>query len=108
LDDFGTGYSSLNYLKRYPVDRIKIDRSFVSQLTPGSVSVPIVQAMVSLAHALRIEVTAEGVETPEQIDVLTAMSCNAYQGFLLSPPVTAATLDQLLRTHASHREEQVA
>jgi diguanylate cyclase (GGDEF)-like protein len=108
LDDFGTGYSSLNYLKRYPVDRIKIDRSFVSQLTPGSVSIPIVQAMVSLAHALKIEVTAEGVETPEQIDVLATMTCNAYQGFLLSPPVTPTTLDQLLRAQTTHRENQVA
>ena len=97
LDDFGTGYSSLNYLKRYPVDRIKIDRSFVSQLSPGSVSVPIVQAMVTLAHALGIEVTAEGVETPEQVEVLAAMGCNIYQGFLLSPPLAPPMFESLLR-----------
>ena len=97
LDDFGTGYSSLNYLKRYPVDRIKIDRSFVSQLTPGSVSVAIVQAMVTLAHALKIEVTAEGVETREQMDVLTSLGCNAFQGFLLSPPIGGAALEALLK-----------
>lgn len=96
LDDFGTGYSSLNYLKRYPVDRIKIDRSFVSQLAPGSVSVAIVQAMVTLAHALDIEVTAEGVETSEQMRVLSDLGCNVYQGFLLSAPVTPVLLERLL------------
>ncbi len=96
LDDFGTGYSSLNYLKRYPVDRIKIDRSFVSQLAPGSVSVPIVDAMVNLAHALKIEVTAEGVETSQQMDVLSQLGCNVFQGFLLSAPVSPAALDKLL------------
>ncbi len=96
LDDFGTGYSSLNYLKRYPVDRIKIDRSFVSQLAPGSVSVAIVQAMVTLAHALNIEVTAEGVETSEQMKILSNLHCNIFQGFLLSTPVTPALLEKLL------------
>jgi diguanylate cyclase (GGDEF)-like protein len=95
LDDFGTGYSSLNYLKRYPVDRIKIDRSFVSQLASGSVPVAIVEAMVKLAHALRIEVTAEGVETPEQMDILTYLGCNVFQGYLLSPPIAAAALESL-------------
>ena len=97
LDDFGTGYSSLNYLKRYPVDRIKIDRSFVSQLAPGSVSIAIVEAMMRLAHAIKIEVTAEGVETREQMQLLTDLGCNAFQGFLLSPPVTAPAFETLLR-----------
>ncbi|HTM76984.1 MAG TPA: bifunctional diguanylate cyclase/phosphodiesterase [Devosia sp.] len=96
LDDFGTGYSSLSYLKRYPVDRIKIDRSFVSQLAPGSVSIAIVQAMVTLAHALDIEVTAEGVETAEQMQVLNDLGCNVYQGYLLSTPVTPAVLERVL------------
>jgi diguanylate cyclase (GGDEF)-like protein len=97
LDDFGTGYSSLNYLKRYPVDRIKIDRSFVSQLAPGSVSVAIVQAMVTLAHALGIDVTAEGVETADQAKVLNDLGCNVYQGFLFSTPVAPPILEALLR-----------
>jgi diguanylate cyclase (GGDEF)-like protein len=96
LDDFGTGYSSLNYLKRYPVDRIKIDRSFVSQLAPGSVSVAIVQAMVTLAHALHIDVTAEGVETHEQAKVLNDLGCNIYQGFLFSAAVTPSALEALM------------
>jgi diguanylate cyclase (GGDEF)-like protein len=89
LDDFGTGYSSLSYLKRYPVDRIKIDRSFISQLPEGNVPVAIVQAMISLAHAMRIEVTAEGVETSEQADILGRLGCNTLQGYLFSPAVAA-------------------
>jgi diguanylate cyclase (GGDEF)-like protein len=96
LDDFGTGYSSLSYLKRYPVDRIKIDRSFVSQLAAGSVSVAIVQAMVTLAHALHIDVTAEGVETHEQAKILNDLGCNVYQGFLFSAAVTPGALETLL------------
>jgi predicted signal transduction protein with EAL and GGDEF domain len=96
LDDFGTGYSSLNYLKRYPVDRIKIDRSFVSQLAPGNVSIAIVQAMVTLAHALHIEVTAEGVETREQMQTLEGLGCNVFQGFLLSAPITPEALEARL------------
>ena len=89
LDDFGTGYSSLSYLKRYPVDRIKIDRSFVSQLAEGHVSVAITQAIVTLAHAMDIEVTAEGVETENQAAILGRLGCNILQGFLFSGGVPA-------------------
>jgi diguanylate cyclase (GGDEF)-like protein len=96
LDDFGTGYSSLNYLKRYPVDRIKIDRSFVSQLGTGDGTEPIVQAMVTLAHALGIEVTAEGVETHEQYRILAAMGCNTFQGYLFSVPLAVGDMTTLL------------
>ena len=96
LDDFGTGYSSLNYLKRYPVDRIKIDRSFIKQLDGAGPSNAIVQAMVTLAHALGIQVTAEGVETSEQHRTLLEMGCNTFQGYLLSPPLTADRLEQLV------------
>jgi len=99
LDDFGTGYSSLNYLKRYPVDRIKIDRSFVSQLARRSSSSAIVQAMVTLAHALDIEVTAEGVETQEQMEILVEMGCNTLQGFLLSAPTSPELIDVMLHRH---------
>ncbi|OEO29988.1 hypothetical protein VW23_023405 [Devosia insulae DS-56] len=88
LDDFGTGYSSLSYLKRYPVDRIKIDRSFIAQLSTANASDAIVQAMVTLAHALDIEVTAEGVETEEQFQALIGMGCNTFQGYLFSKPLT--------------------
>jgi diguanylate cyclase (GGDEF)-like protein len=93
LDDFGTGYSSLNYLKRYPVDRIKIDRSFISQLSSATSTNAIVQAMVTLAHALGIEVTAEGVETEEQYRVLIAMGCNTFQGYLFAPALTVGDIE---------------
>ncbi len=93
LDDFGTGYSSLNYLKRYPVDRIKIDRSFTSQLSDTAATNAIVQAMVTLAHALGIAVTAEGVETEEQFRVLAGMGCNTFQGYLFSHPLTVGDMD---------------
>jgi diguanylate cyclase (GGDEF)-like protein len=96
LDDFGTGYSSLNYLKRYPVDRIKIDRSFISQLSNAGASVAIVQALVTLAHALDIEVTAEGVETDEQYRVLASMGCNTFQGYRFSMPLEGTALEALL------------
>ncbi|WDR04109.1 bifunctional diguanylate cyclase/phosphodiesterase [Devosia algicola] len=89
LDDFGTGYSSLSYLRRYPVDRIKIDRSFVSQLSDGHDSVAIVQAIITLAHAMNIQVTAEGVETEEQADILGRLGNNTLQGYLFSRPVKA-------------------
>lgn len=93
LDDFGTGYSSLSYLKRYPVDRIKIDRSFVAQLSTASASDAIVQAMVTLAHALDIEVTAEGVETDEQFRSLVDMGCNTFQGYLFSAPLAVSDIN---------------
>lgn len=105
LDDFGTGYSSLNYLKRYPVDCIKIDRSFVSQLDDTGSSIAIVQAMVTLAHALDIEVTAEGVETEQQRAVLTRLNCNTLQGYLLSPPVTQPEIESLFQRAYAHRPE---
>ena len=96
VDDFGTGYSSLNYLKRYPVDCIKIDRPFVSQLAPDTSSAAIVRAMITLAHALDIEVTAEGVETHEQLTLLKAMGCNLFQGFLLAPPASQDVIEAKL------------
>ncbi|MDP1732052.1 MAG: EAL domain-containing protein [Devosia sp.] len=106
LDDFGTGYSSLNYLKRYPVDRIKIDRSFVSQLARQSASSAIVQAMVTLAHALGIAVTAEGVETHEQVDILREMGCNTLQGFLLATPTTPALIEAMFRDQVAAPESE--
>jgi diguanylate cyclase (GGDEF)-like protein len=101
LDDFGTGYSSLSYLKRYPVDRIKIDRSFVSQLTEGHVSVAITQAIVTLAHAMDIEVTAEGVETEGQATILGKLGCNTLQGFLFSGGVAPEKITEIFADPAN-------
>ena len=100
LDDFGTGYSSLNYLKRYPVDRIKIDRSFVSPLAYGSKANAIVEAMITLSHALDMSVTAEGVESAEQRDILVALGCNTLQGYLLSAPISAERIERLFEGEA--------
>jgi diguanylate cyclase (GGDEF)-like protein len=95
LDDFGTGYSSLSYLHKFAVDKIKIDRSFVQGLDGNGASDAIVQAMVDLARAMNVDVTAEGVETTEQRDFLRRIGCDELQGFLLSRPVGAEQIDKL-------------
>ncbi len=96
LDDFGTGYSSLSYLIKLEVDRLKIDRSFVQHLTESSASCSIVEAIVTMAHAVGISVTAEGVETRGQQEILTKVGCNNLQGYLLSRPVSASSLAKQL------------
>ena len=94
LDDFGTGYSSLSYLLNLDVDRIKIDRSFVQQLGETKSSLSIIQAIVTMARAVGVAVTAEGIETSEQRELLTLIGCDNLQGYLLSHPVTASALDK--------------
>ncbi len=96
LDDFGTGYSSLAYLKRLPLDTIKIDRSFVAGLADDDSNLPIVQAVVSLAHGLGIDVTAEGIETVEQRDCLRDLGCDRGQGYWFARPLPAAELEVVL------------
>jgi EAL domain-containing protein (putative c-di-GMP-specific phosphodiesterase class I) len=86
LDDFGTGYSSLSYLRRFPFDKIKIDRAFVSGLGEDDEAAAIVRAIVALGHSLKLSVTAEGVETDAQLSALHALNCNQVQGFLLGRP----------------------
>ena len=95
LDDFGTGYSSINYLQRHVIDKLKIDRSFVKTLGGSEASSAIVRAIVELATAMRMKVTAEGVETSEQRDLLVAMGCHELQGFLLSPALEAREIRSL-------------
>lgn len=97
FDDFGTGYASLTHLKEYPVDRIKLDRSFISQLPHDRQSLGIVRAVISLAHELDKEVIAEGVETAEQAELLADMGCDFLQGYLFSKPMPAAAAGEYLR-----------
>ncbi len=96
VDDFGTGYSSLRYLRRLPVDTLKIDRSFVNGLGAGQADHEIVQAITSLAHTLGMDVTAEGIETEEQLATIRAVGCDRAQGFLFAPPLDPAALDDFL------------
>ncbi len=100
LDDFGTGYSSLSYLHRFPISRIKIDRSFVQQLPhdPGSAS--IVRAIAQLGESLNMQITAEGIETAEQLSFITDHGCDHVQGFLISHAIPAAELSQWLADRA--------
>jgi EAL domain-containing protein (putative c-di-GMP-specific phosphodiesterase class I) len=96
LDDFGTGYSSLSYLKKFKVDRIKIDKSFVKRLGQDPEAIAIVQAVIALGHAMALSVTAEGVETEEQGCLLQVAGCNELQGFLFSKALLESELDALL------------
>jgi diguanylate cyclase (GGDEF)-like protein/PAS domain S-box-containing protein len=97
IDDFGTGYSSLSYLKRFPIDVLKIDRSFVNDITTDPDDAAIVSTIVSLAHSLRLQVIAEGVETEAQLAYLRQHDCDQMQGYFFSPPVTALAFADMRR-----------
>jgi diguanylate cyclase (GGDEF)-like protein/PAS domain S-box-containing protein len=96
IDDFGTGYSSLAYLKLFPLDVLKIDKSFIDDIPHHRDDMEIAAAIVAMAHTLRLKVLAEGVETKEQLAFLQAQSCDLYQGYLTSPPVPADQFEKLL------------
>ncbi|HET7546988.1 MAG TPA: EAL domain-containing protein, partial [Usitatibacter sp.] len=96
IDDFGTGFSNLAYLKRFPIDRLKIDLSFVREITTDPGSLAISEAIITLSHSLNLKVLAEGVETDGQLALLAARRCDQVQGFFFSPPVPAAELAALL------------
>jgi EAL domain-containing protein (putative c-di-GMP-specific phosphodiesterase class I) len=97
LDDFGTGYSSLSYLKCFPVDTLKIDRSFVRDIASDEDSAAIIKAIISLGQNLNLTVLAEGIETPEQFQFLLQHGCNEGQGFLMSRPIAGAEFAALMR-----------
>ena len=96
IDDFGTGYSSLNYLKRFPIDTLKIDKTFVSDVCKDPHDTAIVRAIINLGHALDLTVIAEGVETKEQLQYLSALECDVVQGFLFSKALSVAAFEELL------------
>ncbi|MEC8511867.1 MAG: EAL domain-containing protein [Planctomycetota bacterium] len=96
IDDFGTGYSSLSYLKRFPIDALKIDRSFVTDVTSNPDDAAIATAIILMGHSLKLSVVAEGVETENQLAFLKVLQCNEVQGYLFSPPVPADRARTLL------------
>jgi diguanylate cyclase (GGDEF)-like protein/PAS domain S-box-containing protein len=99
IDDFGTGYSALSYLQRLALDFVKIDRSFVTPLGDNPQTAAIVGAIISLAHALKLAVVAEGVETPEQLAMLRELGCDVAQGFLMGKPMPRAEFEELVASH---------
>jgi EAL domain-containing protein (putative c-di-GMP-specific phosphodiesterase class I) len=96
IDDFGTGYSSLAYLKKFPIDELKIDRTFIADLPGRATDTALVRTVIELGHSLGMSVTAEGVETPEQLACLRQLGCDRYQGFLFGRPVPASELIERL------------
>jgi diguanylate cyclase (GGDEF)-like protein/PAS domain S-box-containing protein len=97
IDDFGTGYSSLAYLKRFPVQRLKIDRAFVRDLGRDADSAAIVRSVVALGHGLQMRIVAEGVETESQLDMLRSLGCDEFQGYLFARPMDAGAVPALLQ-----------
>ncbi|WP_028390070.1 bifunctional diguanylate cyclase/phosphodiesterase [Bacillus cihuensis] len=102
MDDFGTKYSSLGFLKKMPIDHLKIDRSFMSNVMYDSDDAAIVKAIISMAHSLNINVIAEGVEDENQLSFLKDLKCNEIQGFLLSPPVSVENFEVLLQKYTTN------
>ena len=110
IDDFGTGYSSLSYLKRFPVESLKIDRSFIDGLGRESEDTSIVEAIIRLAHALELSAVAEGLETPTQLETLRTLGCDFAQGYLLGHPLPAEVIgdnpaDDLTTWQDTHSED---
>ena len=109
IDDFGTGYSSLNLLKRFPISSIKIDRSFIRDITSDPDDAGIIKAIITMAHGMGLRVVAEGVETESQLAFLRSLHCDEFQGFLFSPPVPHDEAGSLLReNNASDATERLA
>jgi EAL domain-containing protein (putative c-di-GMP-specific phosphodiesterase class I) len=102
IDDFGTGYSSLGYLKRFPIDTLKVDRSFIRDIPADSGDKKIARAIIAMAHALRLEVVAEGVENAEQLKFLRAQHCDAVQGYFLFRPLPVDEATDALMVNRRH------
>jgi len=99
IDDFGTGYSSLSYLHRFPLHTLKIDRSFIQRISETRQNLEIIQAIITLGHHLNMTVTAEGVETSEQLFLLRSLGCEEGQGYFFARPLEANAAEALLQDH---------
>jgi EAL domain-containing protein (putative c-di-GMP-specific phosphodiesterase class I) len=105
IDDFGTGYSNLAYLKRFPIDRLKIDRSFISAESVDAEDQAIVTAIIAMAESLQMTVTAEGIESEGQLSFLKSRQCNDAQGFFLSRPLTTQVAGDFLRSNTAQFDD---
>ena len=103
LDDFGTGYSSLSYLRKFNIDFLKIDQSFVANLSPDGPDQALCEAVILLAHKLGLKVVAEGIETREQFELLTAAGCDYGQGYLFARPLPPVAFERLLANRTDLR-----
>ena len=102
IDDFGTGYSSLAYVKSFPVQRLKVDQTFIEKIATDPSDAALVRAVINLAHGLGMTVVAEGVETEEQIFALRELGCDEVQGFFVREPVSADQLTEMIDSHQSY------
>lgn len=107
IDDFGTGYSSLSYLKSFPISTLKIDRSFIREISEDTSDAAIVRAIIGLAHNLRLRVVAEGVETRQQLDFLRSLESDEYQGYYFSRPIPASEFERFLRENTASPQKSV-
>jgi EAL domain-containing protein (putative c-di-GMP-specific phosphodiesterase class I) len=107
IDDFGTGYSSLSHLKNFVVDKLKIDKSFIKDLTRDNRDAAVVAATIAMSKLLNVTVTAEGVETKEQLDFLRKRQCDSVQGYLLSTPVPVDQADEILAEENSRTQSNL-
>jgi EAL domain-containing protein (putative c-di-GMP-specific phosphodiesterase class I) len=102
IDDFGTGYSSLNYLKRLPIQKLKIDQSFIRDIATDADDRAIINAVTAMAHNMKIRVLAEGVETEEQMKFLRTTDCDEIQGYAISRPLSSRGFEDFMKSNGNH------